>query len=184
MLQIQITAREKELAGLKKALEEETANHENTISDMRHKHTHEISALNENLDMLKKNKTGLEKTKNSLEAENADLSAELKAAMASKQENERRRKQLESQSAELNMKLAEAEKNQGENNDKYSKLLTELEAMANNLNEAENKARYTHFFQFYGEKITNYFFVKRLNFGQEKFVLLLIFQFSRGKKPH
>merc|ERR1712241_1571600 len=32
------TAREKELAGLKKALEEETANHENTISDMRHKH--------------------------------------------------------------------------------------------------------------------------------------------------
>merc|ERR1719412_1205480 len=134
------TAREKELAGLKKALEEETANHENTISDMRHKHTHEISALNENLDLLKKNKTGLEKAKNSLEAENADLSAELKAAMASKQENERRRKQLESQSAELNMKLAEAEKNQGENNDKYSKLLTELEAMANNLNEAENKA--------------------------------------------
>ena len=139
-----ITAREKELAGLKKALEEETANHENTISDMRHKHTHEISSLNENLDLLKKNKTGLEKAKNSLEAENADLSAELKAAMASKQENERRRKQLESQSAELNMKLAEAEKNQGENNDKYSKLLTELEAMANNLNEAENKARYVY----------------------------------------
>merc|ERR1719384_1598663 len=35
------TAREKELASLKKALEEETANHENTISDMRHKHPHD-----------------------------------------------------------------------------------------------------------------------------------------------
>merc|ERR1711935_1222677 len=36
------TAREKELAGLKKALEDETANHENTISDIRPKYTHEI----------------------------------------------------------------------------------------------------------------------------------------------
>merc|ERR1719245_2156509 len=134
------TAREKELAGLKKALEEDTANHENTMTDMRHKHTHEISSLNENLDLLKKNKTGLEKAKNSLKAENADLSAELKAAMASKQENERRRKQLESQNAENQMKLQEAEKAQGENNDKYSKLLVELESMANALSDAENKA--------------------------------------------
>merc|ERR1712141_732865 len=48
------TAREKELAGLKKALEEETSNHENTIADMRHKHTHDISGLNESLDQLRK----------------------------------------------------------------------------------------------------------------------------------
>ena len=50
------TAREKELAGLKKALEEEPANHANSIAEMRHKHSTEISSLNENLDQLKKAK--------------------------------------------------------------------------------------------------------------------------------
>ena len=39
------TAREKELAGLKKALEEETANHENNIAEMRHKHSSEVCKL-------------------------------------------------------------------------------------------------------------------------------------------
>merc|ERR1719350_2751347 len=134
------TAREKELAGLKKALEDDSANHENTVTEMRHKHSSEVTSLNESLDSLKKSKSGLEKAKNTLEGEMADMSAELKAAMAYKQENERRRKQLESQNAELSMKMSEAEKSHGENQDKYSKILTELEAMATALSEAENKA--------------------------------------------
>ena len=79
------TAREKELASLKKTLEEETANHESTITDMRHKHSNEIASLNESLDTLKKNKASLEKARNGLEGDMADLSAELKAATASKQ---------------------------------------------------------------------------------------------------
>ena len=62
------------------------------------------------MDAIKKSKAGLEKAKNTLEGELADMSAELKAAMASKQENERRRKQLESQNNELAMKMSEAEK--------------------------------------------------------------------------
>ena len=37
------TAREKELAGLKKALEEESANHENSVAEMRHKHSGEVN---------------------------------------------------------------------------------------------------------------------------------------------
>ena len=37
------TAREKELAGLKKALEEETASHENNVAEMRHKHSGEVN---------------------------------------------------------------------------------------------------------------------------------------------
>ena len=36
------TAREKELAGLKKALEDDSANHENTVTEMRHKHSSEV----------------------------------------------------------------------------------------------------------------------------------------------
>merc|ERR1711981_1387831 len=60
------TAREKELASLKKALEEESANHENGIAEMRHKHSGEVTSLNESLDSLKKSKAGLEKAKNGL----------------------------------------------------------------------------------------------------------------------
>ena len=67
------TAREKELASLKKALEDETANHENSVTDMRHKHSGEVTGLNEAIDQLKKNKNGLEKAKNSLEGNFDDL---------------------------------------------------------------------------------------------------------------
>jgi myosin protein heavy chain len=109
------TAREKELAGLKKSLEDETANHEASVAEMRHKHGHEMNTLNESFEQLKKTRTALDKTRQGLETENADMSAELKAALASKQENERRRKQLESQSSELQLKLHEAEKSHGEN---------------------------------------------------------------------
>lgn len=46
--------REQELATLKKNLEEETSIHEATLADMRHKHTQELTALNEQMDALKK----------------------------------------------------------------------------------------------------------------------------------
>ena len=65
------TAREKELASIKKALEDETANHEQMITEMRHKHGHEVSQLNNNIDQLKKSKMTAEKSKCQLEAEMA-----------------------------------------------------------------------------------------------------------------
>merc|ERR1719275_142590 len=63
------TAREKELANIKKALEEEVASHENTTTEMRHKHSAEISQLNNQMDLLKKTKAQAEKGKSTLEAE-------------------------------------------------------------------------------------------------------------------
>merc|ERR1719295_1097013 len=103
------TAREKELANIKKALEDETSNHEQAITEMRHKHSHEISQLNNQLDLLKKTKTQAEKGKAQLEAELADLANELKSVSSNKQEAERKRKQLENHAGELNAKLAESE---------------------------------------------------------------------------
>lgn len=44
----------KELATLKKTLEEETQIHEVTLTEMRHKHTQEVAAINEQLESLKK----------------------------------------------------------------------------------------------------------------------------------
>lgn len=43
-----------ELATLKKTLEEETHIHEVSLTEMRHKHTQEVAALNEQLEQLKK----------------------------------------------------------------------------------------------------------------------------------
>lgn len=97
--------REQEVATLKKALEDEAGNHESQLSDMRHKNAQEISSINEQLESIKKVKTGLEKAKQTLEAENADLATELRNVNQSRQENDRRRKQAETLIAELQVCL-------------------------------------------------------------------------------
>lgn len=48
--------REQELATLKKSLEDDTQTHEVQMSDVRHKHTQEIAAINEQLENIKKGK--------------------------------------------------------------------------------------------------------------------------------
>lgn len=93
--------REQELATLKKSLEDEAVNHESFLSEMRHKHSQELNAINDQLENLRKAKAVLEKSKGALEAENADLATELRSVNSSRQENDRRRKQAESQIAEL-----------------------------------------------------------------------------------
>merc|ERR1712142_216479 len=134
------TAREKELANIKKSLEEETANHEQMTAEMRHKHSHEISQLNNQLDLLKKTKTQAEKGKAQLEAELADLANELKSVSSNKQEAERKRKQLENHAGELNAKLAESENRCQESQERLNKILNEMDSMATQLQEAETRA--------------------------------------------
>merc|ERR1719180_72487 len=63
------TAREKELANIKKALEEEVASHEQGTAEIRHKHSSELASLNNQMDTLKKSKASAEKGKSTLEAE-------------------------------------------------------------------------------------------------------------------
>lgn len=79
--------REQELATLKKSLEDDTQTHEVQMADVRHKHTQELAAINEQLENIKKGKVGLEKIKQSLEAENADLTTELRNVGSSRQES-------------------------------------------------------------------------------------------------
>merc|ERR1719150_2042301 len=102
-------AREKELATLKKGLEDETINHENQIAEMRHKHSSETSELNNQLDQLKRLRSQFEKQANQLKTENDEMSNELKTVSSSKAENERKKKQLEMQANELQLKLQESE---------------------------------------------------------------------------
>ncbi|XP_026804698.1 myosin heavy chain, non-muscle isoform X4 [Rhopalosiphum maidis] len=132
--------REQELATLKKSLEEDTQSHEIIITEMRHKHSQEISVINEQIESLKKSKSQLEKSKQTLEAENADLAAELKSSASSKSELERKRKITESQLSEIQSKFAESERSKNELIDRLSKLSNESESIVNQLEAAELKA--------------------------------------------
>ncbi|XP_055920933.1 myosin heavy chain, non-muscle isoform X2 [Eupeodes corollae] len=132
--------REQELASLKKNLEDETVNHEGLLAEMRHKHSQELNAINDQLENLRKAKTVLEKTKGTLEAENADLTTELRIVSSSRQENDRRRKQAEQQIAEMQAKLAEIERARSELQEKCTKLQQESENITSQLEEAELKA--------------------------------------------
>ena len=75
------------MAGLKKMLEEETQSHENSLAELRHKNTQELSAVKEQLETITKTKAALDKSKQALEAENVDLSNELRSVNASRQES-------------------------------------------------------------------------------------------------
>ncbi|XP_050425720.1 myosin heavy chain, non-muscle-like isoform X2 [Adelges cooleyi] len=132
--------REQELATLKKSLEEDTQSHEIIITEMRHKHSQEISVINEQIESLKKSKSQLEKSKQALEAENADLAAELKTSASSKSELERKRKIAETQLSETLSKLAESERLKNELLDRLSKISNESESITNQLEAAELKA--------------------------------------------
>jgi len=134
------TAREKELASMKKSLEDEASSHEQGITDMRHKHSAELSSLNNQLDQLRKTKTQAEKGKAQLEAELADLTNELKSVSGNKQEAERKRKQLENQVGELNAKLGDSEARCVDAQDRLSKLINEMDSMSSQLQEAETRA--------------------------------------------
>merc|ERR1719158_1045746 len=103
------TAREKELNNTKRTLEEAVSNHEQSMTEMRHKHSHEISSLNNQLDQVKKQASQAEKMKAQYESELADITHELKSVSGNKQEAERKRKQLEGQVGELNAKHMESE---------------------------------------------------------------------------
>jgi len=134
------TARERELANTKKSLEEAVTNHEQTMTDMRHKHSQDVSQLNNQLDMVKKAAAQSEKMKGQFEAELADLTNELRSVSGNKQEAERKRKQLEGQVGELNARLMESEHRGTEAQEKLGKILNEMESVAGQLREAELKA--------------------------------------------
>ncbi|KAI5723847.1 hypothetical protein M8J76_011739 [Diaphorina citri] len=134
------TKREQELATLKKTLEDDSTVHETVITEMRHKHSQEVTALNEQMEQLKKAKATLEKTKASLEGELADLASELKTATSAKTDLERRRKQAEAQLSEAQSKMVEFERIRIELTEKVTKLTTEVETISQQLVEADLRA--------------------------------------------
>ncbi|XP_073974328.1 myosin heavy chain 10 isoform X3 [Rhodnius prolixus] len=134
------TKREQELATLKKTLEEETQIHEVTLTEMRHKHTQEVAALNEQMEVLKKTKVSLEKAKAQLEGDAAELAKELLAAGTGKAESERKRKQAEASLMEATSRLAEIERAKSELSDRVTRLQAEADAITQQLEEAELKA--------------------------------------------
>ncbi|KAI1301395.1 Myosin heavy chain, non-muscle [Halotydeus destructor] len=132
--------REQELQHFKNCLDEEAAQHELQVSDVRQKHAKIVEELSEQCENLKKVKTGLEKAKVNLEAENADMANEIRTLGQGRQENDRRRKQLEGQLQETLVKLNDAERIKTDLADKTGKLQSELDSVTGQFEELERRA--------------------------------------------
>ncbi|KAF7710994.1 myosin-11a isoform X1 [Silurus meridionalis] len=131
--------REQEVTLLKKAIEEESRNHEAQVQEMRQKHTQAAEELTEQLEQAKRVKTNLEKAKQALEKETSELTMEIRSLSQSKQDVENKRKKVEGQLADLQSRFNDSEKQKAELGDRVSKTTVELESVTNLLNEAEGK---------------------------------------------
>lgn len=131
--------REDELKDLKNMLSESKKGAEEQIHAMRHKHTAQIQALNEEIENVKKSKASLEKQRQTLEAETTDLAGDLKQVQMAKQESERKRKQVEAQLQEVTIRLQESDRGRADSSDKVTKLTNELEQVSTQLEQADTK---------------------------------------------
>uniref|UniRef100_A0A8U7P5Z0 Myosin heavy chain 10 n=1 Tax=Corvus moneduloides TaxID=1196302 RepID=A0A8U7P5Z0_CORMO len=130
------TKREQEVAELKKAIEEETKNHEAQIQEIRQRHATALEELSEQLEQFKAN---LEKNKQGLESDNKELACEVKVLQQVKAESEHKRKKLDAQVQELTAKVSEGERLRVELAEKANKLQNELDNVSSLLEEAEKK---------------------------------------------
>ncbi|XP_052768982.1 myosin heavy chain, non-muscle-like isoform X3 [Mya arenaria] len=131
--------REDELKDLKATIDRNQKVYDTQVAEMRGKHTQQMEKFNEELENVRKTRAQLDKTKTTLEAENLDLSNDLKQVQMAKQESERKRKQAEQSIAELNIKLAEIERVKNEAAEKAAKGASETESLASQLEAAETK---------------------------------------------
>ncbi|CAE1280277.1 MYH [Acanthosepion pharaonis] len=129
--------RELEVDNLKKAIEENQKQSEQQALELRQKYTKQLEAVNEDLDVIKKAKSSLEKVKESLQAENADLANDLKQMQQAKQESERKRKQLESHLQEQSMKLVDTDRTKNELGEKLAKMQAEYEQAVASLEDSD-----------------------------------------------
>ena len=134
-------AKEREVISLKRTLEEERANHETVITEMRNKHHHDAQGLTDQLDQLKReNKMAMDMQNKTSEAEIGDLQEEIKSMLRNKQEADRKQGQLEAECTKLQMKLVEVERMQQSERERMSEFIGELEQTRRDLAEAEAKA--------------------------------------------
>ncbi|KAA8595010.1 hypothetical protein FQN60_012145, partial [Etheostoma spectabile] len=134
-----MSKREQEVAELKKALDEETKNHEAQIQEMRQRQATALEELLEQLEQAKRFKSNLEKNKQSLENDNKELSCDVKSLQQAKTESEHKRKKLEAQLQEFMARATETERTKGELAERSHKLQTELDNACAMLEGAEKK---------------------------------------------
>ncbi|KAG7266122.1 hypothetical protein CRUP_028124 [Coryphaenoides rupestris] len=119
---------------LKKAIDEETKNHEAQIQDMRQRHGTALEELSEQLEQAKRVclrassvnlgrlKANLEKNKQGLETDNRELSSEVKGLQQARSDSEHKRKKLETQLQEFMTRATEGERAKGELAERSHKL--------------------------------------------------------------
>ncbi|XP_076987028.1 myosin-14 isoform X1 [Tamandua tetradactyla] len=131
--------REQEVTELKKALEEETRVHEAAVQELRQRHSQSLGELAEQLEQARRGKGAWEKTRLALEAEVAELRAELGSLQSTRQEGEQRRRRLEAQLQEVQGRAGDGERARAEAAEKLQRAQAELEHASGALSEAESK---------------------------------------------
>ena len=114
--------REQEIIQVRNELETERSNYEKILSDARHKHTNQLEALQDEIENIKRQKGQAEKAKAALEAENRELSEDLKSSTATKQDSDSKRRRTEANLQEANARLQDAERIKAEQESRIKRL--------------------------------------------------------------
>ncbi|XP_045148560.1 myosin-14 [Echinops telfairi] len=133
--------REQEVTELKKALEEESKTHEAAVQELRQRHGQAIGELSEQLEQARRGKGAWDKTRLVLEAEVAELRAELGNLQAARQEGEQRRRRLESQLQEVQGRAGDGERARAETAEKLQRAQLLAEEKAAVLRAVEERER-------------------------------------------
>lgn len=118
--------RESELNEVKRILEDEVANREAAIISLKQKHAHTIQELNDQMDALRKAKSGSDKTRSALEQERVNLKEEVERLSSQSAELSKKKQNLEAQLGDAQMRLKEASGKAAELLSSQTKLQSEI----------------------------------------------------------
>ncbi|XP_067673665.1 myosin heavy chain, striated muscle-like [Haliotis asinina] len=135
--------REQELVKLRREMEETNMHHEAQVATMRKKHADSANDMSEQIDMLQKIKSRLEKEKMQMSTEIDDMQTELEHAK-NKGCSDVVSKQMQNQLADLNAQLDDGARQFNELQIQKNRLTSELTEVTRQLEETERSLSRTH----------------------------------------
>nr|WEL12769.1 myosin class II [Halisarca dujardinii] len=131
--------REQELTDLKRTLEEEVTMHESGLGSMKQKHSQAIQELNDQVDILKKSKSSLEKTKSTVESQRDEFADEAQKYKSMCTDLSKKKTNLEAQLLDAQGRAKEAAAKAADLVAANSKLQTDAVNLINSNEDIESK---------------------------------------------
>jgi myosin protein heavy chain len=129
--------REAEIVSLKQSIDEEKQFHDKQVADSRAKTAIQLEALQDEIENIKRQKATAEKNRANLEAENRELTEDLKTAAVGRSDADGKRRRIEASLQEANARLQDAERVKAEQAMRIEKLEREFEDVYHNHEELE-----------------------------------------------